>query len=370
MVRDPKTHLSRFGPKAVGVLNPEVQLVSLRYSPRGSTLAAGGFDGSVHRWDAEAGADAKAARSALKGHGGWVQALAFHPDGERLFSADSWGRLCCWPHRDEDAKPIWTVDGAHDGWVRQIAVRHDGEPLATCGADGVLRLWTADGRKRHEWADHGEDVFSVAFHPDGSSLASGDLKGRIRLRDAETGAIAKAFDASVLYRYDRIQDVGGVRVLAFDPEGTRLCAAGMTPKTGGFVQGTPTILVFDVSNGALLQTLTIGGEADGFVHDLAWHWEGFVMAVTSGQPGNGRLLFWSPGDPAPFFMKTEMANCHALAVHPGGRRLAVCATNAGSNGNGRRLDEDGEYRGNRSPIHLWDLPEPPAAGDCRPSETP
>jgi hypothetical protein len=47
-------------------------------------------------------------------------------------------------------------------------------------------------------------------------------------------------------------------------------------------------------------------------------------------------------------------------VHPNGIRLAVSATNGGSNGNGRRIGKDGEYPGNYSPLHILDLPQ--AAG--------
>ena len=50
-----------------------------------------------------------------------------------------------------------------------------------------------------------------------------------------------------------------------------------------------------------------------------------------------------------------MPNCHSLAVHPNGRRLAVTATNGGSNGNGRQLDKSGEYPGNWSPVHIWEM---------------
>lgn len=355
MNQDPKTLASRHEPTAAGVIKPPVQLCLLRYSPCGSTLAAGGFDGLVHRWDV--GAGAATGRPPLRGHGGWVQALAFLPEGDRLVSADSWGRLCGWPYRDEAPAPSWSVDRAHDGWIRQVAVDPVGGRIATCGSDRAVRLWSRDGRKLREWADLAEDVFAVAFRPDGSTLVSGDLKGMVRERDPATGATVREFDARVLHRYDRIQDVGGVRCLAFDPAGKLLACAGTTPRTGGFVQGTPTILIFDGATGALRQTLTIGGEADGFVHDLNWHPDGFVTAVTSGQPGNGRLVFWRPGDPEPFLNRTGMPNSHSLALHPGGRRLAVSATNADSNGNGRRL-EQGEYRGNWSPIHLWDLPGP------------
>jgi hypothetical protein len=65
-------------------------------------------------------------------------------------------------------------------------------------------------------------------------------------------------------------------------------------------------------------------------------------------------------DKEPFFSLAR-PNPHSLSRHPGGLRLAVTATNAGSNGNGRVKSPNGaeEYPGNWSPIHILDLPVPP-----------
>jgi hypothetical protein len=38
--------------------------------------------------------------------------------------------------------------------------------------------------------------------------------------------------------------------------------------------------------------------------------------------------------------------------------VAVTATSRGSNGNGRQLDKNGEYPGNTSPVHIFDMPKP------------
>lgn len=158
-----------------------------------------------------------------------------------------------------------------------------------------------------------------------------------------------------MYLYDRIQDVGGVRVLAFDSQGTTLAAGGSSPKNGGFVQGSPLIHWYDWATGDRRHALTPGADNDGFVFDLHELGGGVWMAVTSGQPGSGKLLCHEMGAEQPFFIATNMANCHALAVHPNGSRLAVLATNGGSNGNGRRLKDNQEYAGNFSPLHLWDV---------------
>ena len=94
---------------------------------------------------------------------------------------------------------------------------------------------------------------------------------------------------------------------------------------------------------------------DGFVHHLAWHADGFVMAVTSGQPGTGKFLSQQPDDAAPFFIVPK-PNCHSLAVHPNGKRIIVAATNGNSAGNGRPLKGNG-YLGNFSPLLVWDMPK-------------
>jgi WD40 repeat protein len=352
---DPKAAPPQAQPKEGKTLQLDQQACIVRFSLCGKLLAAGGFDGRVHRWDATT--DPLTTLPALTGHNGWVQALAFHPDGKRLFTADTWGRLCCWPYADKQPRPLWNVPQAHDGWVRQAAVSPDGKLLATCGRDAAVRLWsTEDGKKQRELTGRGEDVFCVAFHPDGKSLVSGDLKGAIQQWDLATGKGGRTFDAKVMYRYDRIQDVGGVRCLAFDRAGTTLACGGSEPKSGGFVQGAPLVLLFDWPTGKRKHLHKFGAENDGFVYDLAFHPDGFLMAVTSGQPGSGKLLFHRPGEAQPFFLTTKMANCHSLAVHPQGRRLVVSATNGGSNGNGRLLGKNKEYPGNWSPLHIWELP--------------
>ncbi|HXG08234.1 MAG TPA: hypothetical protein VNK04_00430 [Gemmataceae bacterium] len=382
MSDDPKALLQRYQPKEVKVLKTDRQMAILRFSPCGNFLAAGGCDATVRRWDVSNAEMAEL--PPLTGHGGWVQALAFSPppltllpqagerggssspsppEGERgrgegrLFTADSWGRLTCWPYAEKEAQPLWSVEQAHDGWVRGLAVSPDGKLLATCGMDQKVRLWSADdGAKKQELAGHNEDIYAVAFHPDGKSLVSGDLKGVIQVWDLESGKVVRRFDAKQLYLLSRLQDVGGVRCLAFDAKGETLAAAGTKPKVGANVQGVPTILFFDWSSGQVKHTLSIGNDGDGYIFDLHLHPAGFVMAVTSGNPGVGKLFFQRPADPQPFFLYTKMANCHSLAVHPNGQRLAVSATNANSNGNGRQIGKGTEYPGNYSPIHVFDLP--------------
>jgi hypothetical protein len=339
-------------------LTPDVQLTRVRFSPCGTVLAAAAFDGTVRRWDV-AGKDPKALPP-LPGHDGWVTALAFLADKKRLVSADSWGKLLCRDYAGASPKASWQVPKAHDGWLRAVAVSPSGELVATAGRDGFVRLWSAaDGAKRGEFAA-GADTFSLAFHPGGKSLAAGDVFGVVRQFDLPAGKPVRTLEAKELYRLDRIQDVGGVRVLLFSADGATLFAAGSQPKTGGFVQGVPLVLGLDWATGKPVSRWKGASDAEGFVHDLCRHLSGYLVGVTSGQPGNGRLFCWKPGDASAFFLTPKMANCHSVDLHPDGVRLAVSATNANSSGNGRVKSKDGTYPGNASPIHLWQLPKRPA----------
>ncbi len=348
---DTETLKSRFETHEQYVVSAEPQIVAARFSPCGTQLVAGGFDAQVRRWSLEA--DKATELPVMEGHDGWVHALGFNTAGTRLFTGDSWGQLRGWAYDQPHPTPTWIQAAAHDGWLRELHVSPDGHTLATCGRDQVVRIWSADdGSLQQELVGHGQDVFCVRYHPDGRTLVTGDDRGVVKQWDVATGECLGEFDASVLYLLHRLQDVGGARVLAFDKTGQTLACGGTTPKNGGTVQGTPTILLFDVATRAVTHTLKLGAPNHCLVHDIHLHDEGFVMAVTSGTPGQGQLLFQRPEDDAPFYVNTKMPNCHSLSVHPDGTRLAVVATNRGSNGNGRRLDKEGRYAGNTSPIHL------------------
>lgn len=339
-------------PKEIKSLSLDRQICSLRYSPCGRFLMAGGFDSSIRRWDVSK--DPVADLPILKGHHGWVERIAFGPEKPFLYSADTWGQLRAWDYTIEEPKTLWQQDQAHNGWIRGVAVSPNGKLLATCGADRKVCLWTREGKKVREWQD-GEDVFSVAFHPDGQSLVSGNLKGNIRQYEVASGKHQRDLNASVLYLLHRLQDVGGARCLQFDAKGAVLACAGITPKNGANVQGKPTILLFDWKSGKVKETIQIGATSDGFVYDLELHPNGYLIGVTSGNPGTGKFFCHTPGEEKPFFLWTKIANCHCVSLHPNGKLVAVSGTNRGSNGNGRRLNKDKEYQGNHSPIHFWTL---------------
>ena len=337
-------------PKELGKpLAPTTQVTRVRFSPDGKQLAAACFDGKVRRWDVS-GKD-PSELPPLGEHNGWVTDLAV--GAKALVSGDSWGRLSAW----QDAKRLWSTEAAHDGWLRAIALSADGSQLVTCGKDGFVRVWNAaDGKKSSEFETK-TDLLSVCFAPDGTHVFAGDLFGTIHEFAVASGKKTRTREAKELHKLDRIQDVGGVKSLLTSEDGKTLFAAGAEPKTGGFVQCVPLIVAFDLASGKRLSQYKGANDNEGYVTDLAWHRDGLVIFTTSGQPGQGKFHIWKPGDEKTVFTGGTLPNCHSVAIHPDGDRIAVSATNANSSGNGRVKGAGGEYPANSSPSQLWSLPK-------------
>ncbi|MCC6509473.1 MAG: hypothetical protein IT423_10215 [Pirellulaceae bacterium] len=350
--------LEQYEPQEIGVIVVNPQINEARTSPCGSLLAGAGYDARIRIFKVVEKESVE--REAIGGHNGWVQAVAFHPTGtpgkHLLYSGDSWGQLRATRLTDDASEPLWHHMDAHDGWIRQIDTTPDGSLLASVATDRRLCLWNSqDGTLVKEIKDLPEDVLAIRFHPDGKLLATGDAKGKVQLWNVATGERIREFDAGELWLLHRLQDVGGVRVIRFNRDGSQIACGGVKPANGGTVQGEPTLFIFDVATGERKFSLNFGEQKDCLLLDLHWTDDDVLMAVTCGTPGTGKVVFRNAQEDKAFYETTKLPNCQSLSYHPASRTLSVVTTNRDSNGNGRRLDKNGEYLGNNSPIHRFRL---------------
>jgi len=120
--------------------------------------------------------------------------------------------------------------------VFSVAFSPDGKTLASGSRDAPVKLWDiATGLELRSFEGHENTVRSVAFSPDGKIVASGSFDKQVKLWDITNGKELRTFNGHT----------ETVHAVAFSPDGKTL-ASGSADET---------IKLWDVATGKLLQTL-------------------------------------------------------------------------------------------------------------------
>jgi WD domain, G-beta repeat len=141
--------------------------------------------------------------------------------------------------------------------IYSVAFSPDGKTLAT-GSGSDVRLWeTATGKEIRTLAGEQRVVLSVAFSPDGMTLASGSTDRAIRLWETASGKEIRKLAEHRGYVYS----------VAFSPDGKTLASAS----------GDNTFRLWDISKGEEIRTLD--GQASSVRSFVAFSPDGKILAA-------------------------------------------------------------------------------------------
>lgn len=300
--------------------------LSLARVKESSRLFLGASDGKVYDIDLQA---EKPEFKSWEGHASYVTGLAL--SNETLVSGSYDGKLI-W-RNIASGEATRTVE-AHARWIRKLAVSPDGQRFASVADDMVCRVWEIEsGKMVHELKGH-EPVtpnhfpsmlYTVAFSPNGQHLATADRVGQICIWDANSGSKVQTIQAPGFYTWDpkqRIHSIGGIRSVAFSPDGEKIVAGGIG-HIGNIdhLDGPSRVEYFSWQQAEKLHEFL--GDAKGLVESFAFGPDGQWVIGVGGD--NGGLLQVYDLE-AKKVVKSEKApmHVHACLLNEGADKLFAC----------------------------------------------
>ncbi|HEY5923391.1 MAG TPA: protein kinase [Kofleriaceae bacterium] len=220
---------------------------TITLSSDGKHLATAGTDGDVRLWEIPSGAG-----RLLQGHRSTVRGIAFSPDNTRLASTAEDGKLFVWDVTSAAGIEIFThpaglrpvawfdntvvvvggFDGklgrydtktkkgtmmqAHDAEMRCIAVSPDRQHLITGDENGLVAMWTGDGKRVRTLGRHTDVAREVLFTPDGKLAVSAGGDPIVRVYAIPDGK-----------PYDLTGHDNGIKDIAIDRDGKLVASAGI-----------------------------------------------------------------------------------------------------------------------------------------------
>jgi WD40 repeat protein len=313
--------------KLIGLFTSPAEVRALGYTANSQTLLACCADGSVPAWNVvfNPGQPVSAEFGKVtQSFAGQAVASAFPPTGTNFYTA-SGKAVKVWRLAAETA----TKQFAGGGPMSAVAFNPAGTLLAGVNGDSRLRIFDiAKGAQAKETAPIGEPakpvaMYTVAWSPDGSQVATGCLDGAVRLWNPTSGALVRTFGPFKKDATKGHQDA--VLSVAFSPDGKQLASGGMDR----------SIFIWNVADGAVVRELANPGVKPGvpgtppaahpgWVYALTWLKDGRIVSAGGAPRLHGYLAVWEAGS-GKLVSGEELAvgTVFCLAVSPDAKLVAL-----------------------------------------------
>ncbi|AFY57241.1 WD40 repeat-containing protein [Rivularia sp. PCC 7116] len=193
----------------VQVLREHTSVVNgVVFSHNGQYVATASRDNTVRLWKKDENQNLYAIKEVLRGHTKWVYGVVFTPDNQHIISASHDTTARIWKLSKKKSNMFQKVDSQ----IFTVAFSPNGSQIATGSGNGKINLWNKNGEWIRGWQIANKtSVYTIAFSPNGNQIATGSSDSKVHLWDSKGKLI------EVLNGHD-----DPVLSIAFSPDGKRI----------------------------------------------------------------------------------------------------------------------------------------------------